>query len=84
MSSNIIIKNESKNMPNSNFKCPKCGSKVLFSGNVLCWCDKDFCSGQRCGADKLYRDYTCQNENCKHTATPPETENYYYRHRPKD
>lgn len=71
-------------MPNSNLKCPLCNSEVEFSGSVLCWCDKDNCTGQRCGANELFKNYTCKNENCKHSGTPPETENYYHRFRPKD
>lgn len=62
------------------FKCPKCEENTILSGSVSCWCDKDFCTGQRCGANKLYNDYTCTNKKCKATGTPPETEAYYKRH----
>ena len=56
-------------------KCPKCGSDAKCFGRVSCLCDKDFCLGQRCGADKLFSNYTC--EKCGYSGTPPETQNYY-------
>lgn len=64
----------------SEYKCPKCGSDTILSGSVSCWCDKDFCTGQRCGADKLYANYECTNDNCKDKGTPPVTDAYYRRH----
>ncbi len=65
-------------------KCPKCGSDVEFYGKVECWCDKDFCFGQRCGADQLYAYYKCKNPDCKHEGIPKDTEDYMNRHMPKD
>lgn len=65
-------------------KCPKCGDIAHASGIVFCWCDKDFCTGQRCGADELSREYKCQNPKCGATGTPPETEAYYSMYMPKD
>lgn len=61
-------------------KCPDCGSPVILKGSVTCWCDRDFCHGQRCGADKLFADYTCTNKECGKTGTPDKTEAYYERH----
>lgn len=66
------------------FKCQKCGSDTELSGCVRCWCDKDFCMGQRCGADYLHAHYKCKNKDCRATGTPPDTESYYQRHMPKD
>lgn len=66
------------------FKCPNCGSDTKLSGSVSCWCDKDFCMGQRCGADDLFNAYKCLNTNCGTTGVPPDTEAYYKRHMPKD
>jgi len=62
------------------FKCPKCGSEVVLFGHVNCLCDKDFCFGQRCGADKLFSFYECTNEKCKDKGTPPDTLSYMQRH----
>lgn len=63
-------------------KCPKCGSDTELSGVVHCWCDKDYCTGQRCGADELSSTYKCKS--CGATGTPPNTEAYYRRYAPKD
>ena len=65
---------------NKEYKCPKCNADTILSGSVSCWCDKDFCSGQRCGADKLYLDYKCTNDKCKDKGTPSDTEEYMVRH----
>ncbi len=70
-------------MPNA-LNCPKCGSATILSGRVSCWCDKDFCSGQRCGANDLADNYACTNKECEATGTPPETSAYYSRHSPKN
>lgn len=59
-----------------NDKCPDCGSSVTYSGNVNCLCDKDFCFGQRCGANELFRKYTCTNDDCNKTGMPEDTANY--------
>lgn len=64
--------------------CPHCGSDADTSGTVSCWCDKDFCTGQRCGADDMAANYTCTNPNCISTGQTPEAANYYDRHYPKD
>lgn len=64
--------------------CPKCGGAAKTSGAVSCWCDKDFCTGQRCGANDLKKEYACTNPDCMSTGTTPEAENYYARHMPKD
>ncbi|ESL77662.1 Uncharacterised protein [Enterobacter hormaechei] len=61
-------------------KCPDCQSPVVLSGKVSCWCDRDNCFGQRCGADSLYDDYTCTNQECGKTGTPDKTKAYYERH----
>lgn len=61
-------------------KCPDCGSDVELSGSVSCWCDKDHCIGQRCGADELLDNYTCTNPKCGKTGTPEKTKHYYERH----
>ncbi|MFY4742276.1 hypothetical protein ACOTVT_02830 [Aliarcobacter butzleri] len=71
-------------MKKSDFKCPKCASEVTYSGIVKCWCDKDFCNGQRCGADELSERYTCNNKDCMHSDKPYETKMYYSIHSPKD
>ena len=63
-------------------KCPECGSDAATSGVVRCWCDKDFCSGQRCGANELAADYTCTNPNCKSTGKTPEAAAYYKHYSP--
>lgn len=61
-------------------KCPDCNSSVTLSGSVTCWCDKDQCVGQRCGASQLFAKYTCDNTECKKTGTPEKTMAYYKRH----
>lgn len=63
------------------YKCPKCGSETILSGSVFCLCDIDFCTGQRCGANELYANYECRNEQCKDKSTPPDTILYKKRHR---
>jgi hypothetical protein len=68
-------------MPAKTIECPKCGSDAKAYGRVSCWCDKDFCNGQRCGADELAEDYECA---CGSSGTTPEAEAYYARHMPKD
>lgn len=60
--------------------CPKCGSDVELSGTVNCLCDKDFCGGQRCGANNLRRHYKCTNSDCGDEGTPPETMSYMQHH----
>ncbi len=40
--------------------CPDCGNKVETSGKVECLCEKDWCSGHRCGAKYIPRDYSCE------------------------
>lgn len=57
--------------------CPECGSKVSLTGAVGCLCDKDFCGGQRCGANKLHHRFKCQNEKCGLEGTPRDTKIYY-------
>lgn len=71
-----LLSGEIKVMTNT-MKCPKCGTEATMFGSVSCWCDKDFCSGQRCGADDLFSDYSCPNG---HSGTPPDTMAYYNRH----
>ena len=61
-------------------KCQDCGSPVTLSGAVSCWCDKDFCQGQRCGADDMFDKYQCTNKDCNKTGTPPETDQYRRSH----
>lgn len=63
-------------------KCPNCNEEAELSGRVSCWCDKDFCNGQRCGADRLYAHYKCSH--CGAEGEPEDTKNYYSRHMPKD
>jgi hypothetical protein len=58
-------------------KCPICGGEAALSGGVSCWCDKDFCMGQRCSANDLHAKYSCTNG---HGGTPSETQAYYERH----
>jgi len=61
-------------------QCPECKSDVTLSGSVTCWCDKNYCAGQRCGADKLFRKYKCKNPDCGREGTPDLTNAYYERH----
>jgi hypothetical protein len=61
--------------------CPACGAAATGSGSIFCMCDKDFCTGQRCGSNDLFRSYECA---CGSSGTPPETEQYYAVHGPKD
>jgi hypothetical protein len=39
--------------------CANCGKKAI-PVNPTCLCDRDFCSGQRCGADLIVEYYKCQ------------------------
>lgn len=59
-------------------KCPNCGKEANASGSVSCWCDRDFCEGQRCGADRLFAEYECPF--CGSKGTPPETLAYQKAH----
>lgn len=61
-------------------KCPKCGHEAECSGGVSCWCDRDFCFGQRCRANELYSKYKCSY--CGSEGTPIETQQYYEYHTP--
>lgn len=63
-------------------KCPKCGADAKAWGRVLCWCDKDFCNGQRCGADDLAEEFEC--EACGEKGTTPEAKSYRAMYAPKD
>lgn len=55
-------------------KCPECGADAQASGQVNCLCDKDFCMGQRCGADDLSREFSCAK--CGAHGVPPDTKHY--------
>ena len=68
-------------MPAKIIKCPKCGQDAKADGRVSCFCDKDFCVGQRCGADSLAENYECA---CGASGITPEAESYYARHMSKD
>ena len=57
-------------------KCPVCQSPIKLSGRVACWCNKDYCHGQRCGADKLSAHYECTDELCKASGVPLDTQEY--------
>lgn len=59
-------------------KCPKCGTQMKEVGIVRCLCDKDFCEGQRCGANELHAKDECPN--CGYTEIPVETQDYYHRY----
>jgi hypothetical protein len=59
-------------------KCPQCDHEVILSGSVPCLCDKDFCTGQRCGANDLFYNYRCPA--CEATGTPEDTQNYINHH----
>lgn len=62
-------------------KCPKCGSEAaLLEKGIMCWCDKDYCNGENCGASELYEKFKCTNQTCGHTGTPPDTVAYHKRH----
>lgn len=61
-------------------KCEKCDWPLSFSGVVNCLCDKDYCGGQRCGANELHRRYKCSNPDCDNEGTPGETLSYMKRH----
>lgn len=63
-------------------ECPKCGEEANAWGRVSCWCDKDFCTGQRCGADDLAEQFECKA--CGASGTTPKAERYYAIHTPKD
>jgi len=63
-------------------KCPKCGKDAQGSGGVSCWCDKDWCTGQRCGADHLAENFECPA--CGANGQTPEANAYYARYAPKD
>lgn len=39
-------------------KCESCGEDAI-EINPKCLCDKDFCMGQRCGADEIIDHYKC-------------------------
>lgn len=54
--------------------CPKCGAKASTSGNASCFCDKDNCFGQRCGANDIPENYSCE---CGASGITPEAEAYY-------
>lgn len=60
--------------------CPKCGSEVVLSGIVRCLCDKDYCTGQRCGASEMSRHYQCKNPDCLDEGMPDTTRVYYAVH----
>ena len=38
--------------------CERCGSPTI-AIKQSCLCDKDFCLGQRCGADEITKYYKC-------------------------
>jgi len=59
-------------------KCPSCGEQASAFGRVSCMCDKDFCRGQRCGANDLANEYHCQS--CGSKGPTPEAKKYldYY------
>lgn len=61
--------------------CPKCGSDLIEEGVVYCLCDKDFCMGQRCGANGLHQYDICSNPKCDYKVVPPETQSYYDRYK---
>lgn len=61
----------------TDYKCPKCGSGVHALKSASCFCDKDFCMGQRCGANDIVDKYRCRNTDCSHEGTTPEAEAYY-------
>lgn len=58
--------------------CPKCNTPMTEIGIVHCLCDKDFCEGQRCGANELHAEDVCPK--CGHHEIPIETQNYYERY----
>ena len=67
----------------NNHTCPKCGSEVILSGSVSCLCDKIFCMGKYCGANKLYSFYECTNAKCKNDGIPQDTKEFYNKYLPK-
>ena len=65
----------------ANIKCEKCGSSVRPTRFATCLCDKDFCTGQRCGANDMIASYVCENPDCKFEKdTTDEYMNYMARH----
>lgn len=59
-------------------KCPKCGAEMNEMGMVHCLCDKDFCTGDRCGANELHAEDVCPK--CGYSEVPQETEDYRARY----
>jgi|GEM_PF-3469878 len=44
--------------------CPKCKKNDDVEVNVIgvsCLCDRDFCVGQRCGANDMVKSYKCKS-----------------------
>jgi hypothetical protein len=39
--------------------CPNSPSHRVFAVLQSCWCDKDWCIGQRCGANEIVAHYKC-------------------------
>ncbi|GIC75613.1 hypothetical protein FMO003_10390 [Moritella sp. F3] len=58
-------------------KCTTCDSEAQGSGHVSCLCDKDHCSGQRCAANSLSKEFKC---SCGATGMPEQTLNYMKKH----
>lgn len=55
-------------------QCPNCGKDAATDGVVRCMCDKDFCLGNRCGANELAATYKCAS--CGAQGTTPEADAY--------
>jgi hypothetical protein len=62
-------------MEKENKKCPKCNNN-LTPINARCICSKDFCMGQRCGANETIDHYKCLK--CEYVSEQtPEGKNYF-------
>ncbi len=58
-----------------NKECPKCKSE-LRPIMVRCICSKDFCSGQRCGANETIDKFVCSK--CDFQSEQTEEGKYYF------
>lgn len=61
--------------------CPKCKQNddvKVHSKGVNCLCDRDFCVGQRCGANDMVESYKCKR--CNEVFTSAVYQNYREHH----